>query len=366
MGTSNPAPIKLVLNVNMPQNSIVSSVNSDTNDSSAAPISSFIANAQAMDSNGKDIPVDLQIQSQSIQNNEKTSEKVENSINHHNEINIDNNLEKNKNNIKVNDDKMNNFSLFDEKNTNEFNKGNNIDKNIAKGSDANYIDKNQEINNDKNNNDINNKNDKNNFLKEGVRLNTNFGEEGGEKENEKEKEEVKIQVTDEGKNIDNNLAKNKNDKNELFINGKTPVGENIDINQGSSFDKSQRERDKDNYLGNNYSKDDLSLSQSVYLNGEESLSNSIKLMEKGYLPIFMKLNDYPALLLHIKEEATLKSLVKAYIRGCPETDEGLEKDIKLYNNSKNNNEQLDMNKEIKYLGLSEFNIITNKIGEIKK
>ena len=112
MGTSNPAPIKVVLNVNMPQNSIVSSVNSDTNDSSAAPISSFIANAQAMDSNGKDIPVDLKIQSQSIQNNEKTSEKVENSINHHNEINIDNNLEKNKNNIKVNDDKMNNFLML--------------------------------------------------------------------------------------------------------------------------------------------------------------------------------------------------------------------------------------------------------------
>ena len=364
MGTSNPAPIKVVLNVNMPQNSIVSSVNSDTNDSSAAPISSFIANAQAIDSNGKDIPVDLKIQSQSIQNNEKTSEKVENSINHHNEINIDSNLEKNKNNIKVNDGKMNNFSLFDEKNTNEFNKGNNIDKNIAKASDINNIDKNQEINNNKNNKDINNKNDKNSFLKEGVRLNTNFGEE--EKENEKETEEVKIQVTDEGKNIDNNLAKNKNDKNELFINGKTPVGENIDINQGSSFDKSQRERDKDNYLGNNYSKDDLSLSQSVYLNKEDSLSNSVKLIQKGYVPLFMKLNDYPPLLLHISEEATLKSLVKAYIRSCPETDEGLEKDIKLYNNSKNNNEQLDMNKEIKYLGLSEFNIITNKIGEIKK
>ena len=363
MGTSNPAPIKLVLNVNMPQNSIVSSVNSDTNDSSAAPISSFIANAQAIDSNGKDIPVDLKIQSQSIQNNEKTSEKVENSINHHNEINIDNNLEKNKNNIKGKDDKLDNFSLFDEKNTNEFNKGNNIDKNIAKASDINNIDKNQEINNNKNNKDINNKNDKNSFLKEGVRLNTNFGEE--EKENEKETEEVKIQVTDEGKNIDNNLAKNKNDKNEL-INGKTPIGENIDINQGSSFDKSQRERDKDNYLGNNYSKDDLSLSQSVYLNKEDSLSNSVKLIQKGYVPLFMKLNDYPPLLLHISEEATLKSLVKAYIRGCPETDEGLEKDIKLYNNSKNNNEQLDMNKEIKYLGLSEFNIITNKIGEIKK
>ena len=40
MGTSNPAPIKVVLNVNMPQNSIVSSVNSDTNDLTAAPLSS--------------------------------------------------------------------------------------------------------------------------------------------------------------------------------------------------------------------------------------------------------------------------------------------------------------------------------------
>ena len=51
---------------------------------------------------------------------------------------------------------------------------------------------------------------------------------------------------------------------------------------------------------------------------------------------------------------------------CPETDKRLEKDIKLYNYSKNNNEQLDINKEIKYLGLSVFNIISNKKGEIKK
>ena len=56
MGTSNPAPIKVVLNVNMPKNSIVSSVNSDTNDLTAAPLSSSLPNAQAINSNGKDNP----------------------------------------------------------------------------------------------------------------------------------------------------------------------------------------------------------------------------------------------------------------------------------------------------------------------
>ncbi len=356
MGTSNPAPIKVVLNVNMPQNSIVSSVNSDTNDSSAAPISSFIANAQAIDSNGKDIPVDLKIQSQSIQNNEKTSEIVENSISNNNKINIDKNLEKNKNNIKGKDDKLNNFSLFDEKNTNEFNKGNNIDKNIAKGNDINNIDKNQEINNSKNNKDINNKNDKNNFLKEGVGLNTNVGEE------KKEKEEVKIQVTDEGKNIDNNLAKNKNDEKELLINNITPVGENIDINQGSSFDKSQREKDKDYYLGNNYSKQDLSFSQSVYLNESDILSDSIQMFENGYMGILMKLNDYKPLYFQIKKNATLKSLIRAYIQNLPETDEGLEKDIKLYHEKR----LLDINTPIGDLNLQPLSIITNKMEEIKK
>ena len=75
---------------------------------------------------------------------------------------------------------------------------------------------------------------------------------------------------------------NKNDKNELLINGKAPVDENIYINQVSSFDKSQREKDKYYNLGNNYSKNDLSLSKYVYLNGEKFLSNSIKLIEKGY------------------------------------------------------------------------------------
>ena len=376
MGTSNPNTIQLVLNVDMPQSITTNSAITESNDSAAAPLSSLKANAKAMDSSGKEIPVQIKINSQSNKSIERISENeecitkdniknIDNNIarkpdnNNNNNINninnIDNNIARKKdnsnininnsnNNSKSNNGELNNFSIFDEKNSSEFNKNNdnNIDINIPKNKD---------INDNKNINDIKNKNNENNFLKEGVQANTNPGKE------EKKEEKLQILQTDEGKNIDNNLPNNKYEEKEILINNKTPVGENIDINQGSSYNKNNIEENKDNYLGINYSKSDLSLSQTFYQNKEESLGDSIQMMEKGFCTLFLKLNNNTPIFFHVKEEDTLKTLIQAYIQKLPETKKEIKDDIKLYNNNKS----LDLNTPIKKLNLLPFCIIKNKI-----
>ena len=376
MGTSNPNTIQLVLNVDMPQSITTNSAITESNDSAAAPLSSLKANAKAMDSSGKEIPVQIKINSQSNKSIERISENeecitkdniknIDNNIarkpdnNNNNNINninnIDNNISRKKedndnninnsnNNSKSNNDELNNFSIFDKNNSSEFNKNNdnNIDINIPKNKD---------INDNKNINDIKNKNKENNFLKEGVQANTNPGKE------EKKEEKVQILQTDEGKNIDNNLPNNKYEEKEILINNKTPVSENIDINQGSSYNKNNIEENKDNYLGINYSKGDLSLSQTFYQNKEESLGDSIQMMEKGFCTLFLKLNNNTPIFFHVKEEDTLKTLIQAYIQKFPETKKEIKNDIKLYNNKRS----LDLNTPIKNLSLRPFCIITNKI-----
>ena len=323
MGTSNPNTIQLVLNVDMPQSITTNSAITESNDSAAAPLSSLKANAKAMDSSGKEIPVQIKINSQSNKSIERISENeecitkdniknIDNNIarkpdnNNNNNINninnIDNNISRKKednnsnininnsnNNSKSNNGELNKFSIFDEKNSSEFNKNNdnNNDINIAKNKD---------LDNNKNINDIKNENNENNFLKEGVQANTNPGKE------EKKEEKVKIHQTDEGKNIDNNLPNNKYEEEEILINNKTPVGENIDINQGSYYNKNNIEENKDNYLGINYSKSDLSLSQTFYQNKEESLGDSIQMMEKGYCSLFLKLNNNTPIFFMLKKK----------------------------------------------------------------
>ena len=67
------------------------------------------------------------------------------------------------------------------------------------------------------------------------------------------------------------------------------------------------------------------------------------------------------LFFFIKRESTLKSLVKAYIKNCPKTDEGIVNDIKLYDGD----ELLDINKPISELNLEPFCKINNKIVDNK-
>ena len=91
----------------------------------------------------------------------------------------------------------------------------------------------------------------------------------------------------------------------------------------------------------------------------ENLEQSVEMIQKGYLQIFLKLNNCEALYFFIKEESTLKSLIRAYLKNNPKANKGLENDIKLYNGNKN----LDINKSIKELKLGYFSRISDKIGE---
>ena len=367
MGASQPKEITLNINLNVDSNNTKNSLEKDNDDVAPPPVSSFLATAQAKDKDGKNIPCKLNINSNSTNNYEKISTNPSDTSdsNISNNNNIDNNIARNKGNkfTETKNLQENNFSIFNEDNAAEKNKINNNDREIDKNIDVNKKkDEDKNNNNVINNNDnnINNekKNDKNNFLKEGVNEGTNFGEE------EKKEEENENNETPVGENIDMNIPKNKYEKNnEILINNKTPISDNdndgnIDMNQGSRFNQ-KKDDEEDNYKGLNFSDGDLSLSQSVFFSGDASLENSMQLIQKGYYPLFMKLNNYKPLLFHIKEDHKLTSLVRAYFQYCPETDEGMMKDIKLYHEKK----LLDINTPIKLLKLEPFSIITNKLED---
>ena len=292
--------------------------------------------ASAVGKSGKKYPV--KIISQIENNNETHSDTNNNSITKPTETDDKTINEKNVNSININ----NSFSLFntDNINNNNINDINNENINDKNKEDKNIISKN---------------NNKNSFLKEGVKSGTIIGDE----EEDKQEKENKHQTPGGINNIDMNIAQNKQEENsQIKIAGKTPIEPegNVDINQGSNYDKN---KDKDNYLNMQYSNKDLEMSQSVVL--KDPLAESQQFYEQGYLPLFIKLNNYKPLCFFIKEDSTLKSLVRLYLKNCPETDEGLEKDIELYNEGRS----LDINKQIKYFNLKPYSIITN-IKEMKK
>ena len=251
------------------------------------------------------------------------------------ENNKDNNIGKNKNN-------QTDGSIF---NCSEMNIDNNISENMK-----NITDKEREIDNNINNKKevINNSNNNNNFLKERVESKTKFDDEGNESI-----DKPKTPLKENNDNIDMNISNNHKEENtETKINGITPIGDNIDNNQGSI----NKAKNKDVYQNFQFLDGDLEMSQSVIL-GQNNLEQSQQLMNEGYLPIFMKLDDYKPLFFFIKEESTLKSLLKMYIKNLPETDMGNEVS-KLYVGKK----LLDKDKQIQDLDLSPYSIITNKKG----
>ena len=370
MGASQPKQIQVTVNVNKDPNNITNSVNKDNDNVAPPPISPFTANVQAKGENGKEIPCNIVLNQNSINNYEQNSTNPSDlSESNTSNNNIDNNMPRNrdKNNQTKNPQK-NDFSIFNKENSAEINKIND-DKEIDKNIDVNKIkeeDKKKDNKNsinekkdDKNKNKINSindkKDDKNNFLKEGVREVTKFGDE------EKEEEKNDNNQTPVGENIDMNIPRNKYEKNnELLINNKTPIGDNdndgnIDMNIGGAF-KQKKENQQDSYNGLNFSDGDLSLSQSAFVSESQSLEHSMQWIQKGYHPIFMRLKNYNPVLLHIKEDATLMSLVRAYFKHYHETDEGIMKDLKLYFNK----EELDINTPIKFLKLGLFSIITDR------
>ena len=88
---------------------------------------------------------------------------------------------------------------------------------------------------------------------------------------------------------------------------------------------------------------------------DDALSKAIDMKQKGYLPLFLKINDYRPLYFFIKEEAKLERLIKPYFENCPEANERLINGIKLYCNKR----YLDINSPVKDLNLDPFSIIRN-------
>ena len=338
MGSSSSKDIELSLKLDINFQNLKQSLKSESGD--VAPAANFNPikfQAEAKGPDGKNIPTKINFNYISTTDNEFTKPtKIEE--NSSKEINDEESKQKN-----ININESNKFSIFKSNNLKEIDINNkNNDDNIKSNV------KNDKIKNinDNNNININNKSDlnKNNVLKEGVQSQTKFGDEDEQEENNNNSQ------TPEGENIDINLARNPYQNS---LNKSTPLEENKDNNIGFAFQNDEKE---DKYIGFNSSNKDLELSQSIYL--KDDLEKSMQMVEEGYVAILMKLNDYKPLYLFAKEESNLKSLVKVYNQNCPETDKGMENDLKLYEGKR----PLDINKPIKYLNLRQpLCVVTNRM-----
>ena len=332
MGSSSSKDIELSLKLDINFQNLKQSLKSESDD--VAPAANFKPikfQAEAKGSDGKNIPTKINFNYVSTTDNEFTK-PTKNDESNAKEINDEESKQKN-----ININESNKFSIFKSNNLKE------IDINNKCNDDAKI-----NVKNDKSINNINNSNiNKNNVLKEGVQSRTKFGD-----EDEQENNNNNFPQTPQGENIDINLARNLNQNS---LNKSTPLEENKDNNIGFAFQNDEKE---DKYIGFNSSNKDLELSQSIYL--KDDLEKSMQMVEEGYVAILMKLNDYKPLYLFAKEESNLKSLVKVYNQNCPETDKGLENDLKLYEGKR----PLDINKPIKYLNLRQpLCVVTNRMVE---
>ena len=335
MGSSSSKDIELSLKLDINFQNLKQSLKSESGD--VAPAANFNPikfQAEAKGPDGKNIPTKINFNYISTTDNEFTKPTKSDESNAK-EINDEESKQKN-----ININESNKFSIFKSNNLKEIdiNNKNNDDKINAK-NDKSINDNN--INN--NNIDLNKKN----ILKEGVQSRTKFGD-----EDEQENNNNNFPQTPQGENIDINLARNPYQNS---LNKSTPLEENKDNNVGFAFQNDEKE---DKYIGFNSSNKDLELSQSIYL--KDDLEKSMQMVEEGYVAILMKLNDYKPLYLFAKEESNLKSLVKVYNQNCPETDKGMENDLKLYEGKR----PLDINKPIKYLNLRQpLCVVTNRMVE---
>ena len=335
MGSSSSKDIELSLKLDINFQNLKQSLKSESGD--VAPAANFNPikfQAEAKGPDGKIIPTKINFNYISTTDNEFTKpNKIE-------ESNVKENPDEESKQKNININESNKFSIFKSNNLKEIdinNKYNNDKINVK--NDKSINDNN--INN--NNSDLNKKN----ILKEGVQSVTKFGD-----EDEQENNNNNFPQTPQEENIDINLARNPYQNS---LNKSTPLEENKDNNVGFAFQNDEKE---DKYIGYNSSNKDLELSQSIYL--KDDLEKSMQMVEEGYVAILMKLNDYKPLYLFAKEESNLKSLVKVYNQNCPETDKGMENDLKLYEGKR----PLDINKPIKYLNLRQpLCVVTNRMVE---
>ena len=335
MGSSSSKDIELSLKLDINFQNLKQSLKSESGD--VAPAANFNPikfQAEAKGPDGKNIPTKINFNYISATDNEFTK-PTKNDESNAKEINDEESKQKN-----ININESNKFSIFKSNNLKE------IDINNKYNNDKINVKNDKSIND----NNINNNNidlNKKNILKEAVQSQTKFGD-----EDEQENNNNNFPQTPRGENIDINLARNPYQNS---INKSTPSEENKDNNIGFAFQNDEKE---DKYIGFNSSNKDLELSQSIYL--KDDLEKSMQLVDEGYVAILMKLNDYKPLYLFAKEESNLKSLVKVYNQNCPETDKGMENDLKLYEGKR----PLDINKPIKYLNLRQpLCVVTNRMVE---
>ena len=237
------------------------------------------------------------------------------------------------------------FSIFNSQNVTDININNSDIPDINNNNDNNGNNNNDNIinNNNKNQKEENN----NNFMNEGVKNVTKFGDDEEEKENNKPS-------TPFG-DVDMNIGSSKNKKENEEEKKETDRGINRDMNQGN-FMKEEHGEKVDQYLGMNYSNNDLELSQSVIImNGNNILEQTQNKIDKGYIPLFLKIDNNEPILLYIKETSPLKSLLVAYLKNYPNTDEGLLDVNKLYHKKR----LLNIDEQIQNLNLEALDIITN-------
>ena len=260
-----------------------------------APSPVFDIHAFKKDSEGNNIPIEVNIKNNSINYSKNAfSENIINKIESTFDKNLDNNIAPN---------------IYDkELDNNSFNLFNSIN---LQGININNI----------NNFNVLNNNDVNNFMKEGIKQETNFGKEQKDESNENKYE------TNQG---------NKNDDLK-------------DINYGSGFAKEE----KDKYKGYNYSENDFEISQIVGLSEEKTLEESQVLLDKGLFPLFIKLNESKLQFFYVDRHSTLKIMLKAYFDNTPGIDTNIFNNIKLYLGKR----PLDINEEIQYLKLKQYSVI---------
>jgi hypothetical protein len=344
----NPSQIKVNVYLNLPN---YGSINDFQSGAAPLPNSGINASVEAKDSENKNYKVQLNVIDNSINNNDNISKE---STNNEEEKNINNNIGQNNigQNSYIKDLGNSNYSLFNSNNLQDINNNiinnNNIENNKNKNENNNEIKNNENnyyekirVDEDKNDKE---KNNDNNLLKEGVKQVTKFGDDEEESKDNK-------QETNRGNEVDINMGKKENIYDN---NGNTIDGEQKDLNIGSNFRKNEEEGE-DNYKRYNYSESDFEISQYQNVSEQKTLEQSQTFSDKGYLLLFIRLNDYEPKYFNVDKNTTLKLILKTYSEKTPQFDMNILNDIKLYCGEN----PLDINKEIKYLNLENLSLITN-------
>ena len=92
---------------------------------------------------------------------------------------------------------------------------------------------------------------------------------------------------------------------------------------------------------------------------EDVINNCLEFINKGYSPLFMKINNYKPLFFQVDKHVTLKLMLKIYVKNIPDFDIRILNGIKLYYGKR----LLNMDVEVRYLKLEHLSLISNFMRE---